>query len=256
MLPNSEVPFANKWNKKLKKLTSSYMVISYCYVPEDPYSVCYIGKDTAVAGLSGKSIQYVNVSGKINLRQLMTLDHECFDIACHGDTLYVSSGDTIYKYDKNCKQKEALYHYPDIIDLSSIAISDNGERLYLMANTDVTTIDDKGNHLFNEQFDGYYSLCDICIAGEGIVLVLVANNNVHQLDYNGKKYRTVDSMPLNISFPQSMCFDRERCTLIVDGREDKIYVYKLRVLVKLVNNIVLVNQEPNEKCITYLLLFI
>ncbi|XP_060557764.1 uncharacterized protein LOC132718154 [Ruditapes philippinarum] len=234
MLPNSEVLLADFRNNRLKKLNSLYKVVSHCDVRKSPYSVCYIGNDTAVAGLRGNTIQYVNVSGNINLRQLMKLDHECFDLACHGDTLYVNSGDTIYKYDKYCKQKQVLYHYPRIIDSPLIAISDNGERLYFRANTDVTTIDDKGNHLFNEQFDGY-SLRDICIAGEGIVLVLVANNNVHQLDYNGNRHRTVDSMQSYVLHPLSMCFDRERCRLIVGGLQegvlqDKIYVYKCEFL--------------------------
>ncbi|XP_060586272.1 uncharacterized protein LOC132742007 [Ruditapes philippinarum] len=232
MLPNDEVLLADLNNKRLKKLNSSYTVISHCDVPESPYTVCYIGNDTAVAGLRGNTIQYVNVSGKINLRHLVKLDHGCHDLACHGDTLYICSRDTIYTYDKNCKQKQVFYHYCDNLDRfyrHSIAISDNGERLYFKANTDLTTIDANGNHLFNEQFDGY-RLHDICMAGEGIVLVLDAANNVHQLDYNGKKYRTADNVPLNISFSQSMRFDRERCRLIVGGSEDKIHVYKCECL--------------------------
>jgi hypothetical protein len=229
MLPNDEVLLADKWNKRLKKLDSSYKVRNHCDVTEEPYSVCYIGNDTAVASLSGNSIQYVNISGNINLTQLVTLDHECYDLACHGDTLYINSGDTIYKYNKDCTQQHVLYHYPDKTYSPLIAISDNGERLYFKAKTGLTTIDDKGNHLFNEQFDGY-RLHDICMTGEGIVLVLDVANNVHQLYYNGKKYRTVNNMPINISFSQSMCFDRERCRLIVGGLEDKIHVYKCEFL--------------------------
>jgi hypothetical protein len=230
MLPNSEVLLADEWNRKLKKLNSLYEVISHCDLTDYPYSVCYMGNDTAVACFSGNTIQYVNVSGKINLRQLMTLDHECFDIACHGDTLYVSSGDTIYKYNKDCTQKQIIFHETSTkLNSPLIAISDNGERLYFKANTGITTIDDKGNHLSSSQFVDY-SLRDICIGGEGIVLVLDETNIVHQLDYNGKKHQIVDNMPLNISCPRLMCFDRERCRLIVCGFEGMIYVYKCEFL--------------------------
>jgi hypothetical protein len=232
MLPNSEVLLADKWNKRLKKLDSSYKIISHCDVPGVPYSVCYIGNDTAVAGSIGNSIQYVNVSGNINLTQLMKLDHECLGLACHGDTLYVSSGDTIYKYNKDCKQKQVIYQYVENrtrFNINPIAISDNGERLYFMTVTGLATIVVKGNHIFSSQIDDY-GIRDICIAGEGIVLVLDVKNNVHQLDYTGKKHRTVESMPLNISIASSMCFDRERCRLIVGGFQDKIHVYKCQVL--------------------------
>ncbi|XP_060584150.1 uncharacterized protein LOC132740287 [Ruditapes philippinarum] len=233
MLPNSEVLLADSENKRLKKMNSSYKVINHCDVSEKPYSVCYIGNDTAVAGLRGNSIQYVNVSGNINLRQLMKLDHACFGLACHGDTLYVRSRDTIYRYDKYCKQKQVIYHDRENLRafiLNPIAISDNGERFYLSKITGITTIDAKGNHILSLQFVGY-SLRDICIVGEGIVLVLdIKNNDVRQLDYNGKKHRTADKMPLNILDPHSMCFDRERCRLIVSGFQDEIYVYKCEFL--------------------------
>ncbi|XP_060584151.1 uncharacterized protein LOC132740288 [Ruditapes philippinarum] len=225
MLPNDEVLFVDIRNKRLTKLDCSYKVTSHCDVPGNPYSVCYICHDTAVAGLRGNTIQYVNVSGNINLRHLVELDHECYDLVCHGDTLYVTSGDTIYKYDKYFKQKQSIYHYRENLDIfyiPSIGISDNGERIYFGTNKILTTIDAKGNHIFSEQLD----IHDVCFAGEGIVLVLDAKNNLHQLDYNDKNHRTVDIMPLNIVVLRSLCFDRERCRLIVGGDADKIYVYK------------------------------
>jgi hypothetical protein len=242
MLPNCEVLLADYNNNRLKKLDSSYKVRNHCDVTEEPYSVCYIGNNTAVASLGRYTIQYVNVSGKISLIQLMKLDHECFDIACHGDTLYVRSGDTIYKYDKNCGQKHVLYHYRNILPMlyrASIAISDNGERLYFWTNTGLTTIDANGN-LISSQFVEY-DVSDICIAGESIVLVLDAKNIFHQWDYNGKntfhqldyagiKHQTINNMPINLLLPPSMCFDRERCRIIAGGNEDHIYVNKCEFL--------------------------
>ncbi|XP_060574206.1 uncharacterized protein LOC132731926 [Ruditapes philippinarum] len=238
MLPNSKVLLADSMNNRLKTLNSLYKVVSHCDVRKSPYSVCYIGNDTAVAGLRGNTIQYVNILGNINLTQLEKLDHVCYDLACHGDTLYVSSKNTIYKYDKNCKQKQVLYHNPKIIYSPKIAVSDNGERIYLGLRTDLTTIDAKGNHLDDSsQIDDYntllHNICDICIAGEGIVLVLkqkILKNNVHQLDYNGKKLQAVDNITLDILFLRSICFDRERCRLIVGSGEDKIHVYKCEFL--------------------------
>jgi hypothetical protein len=228
MLPNDEVLLADSRNQRLKKLNSSYKVISHCDVDEYPTSVCYLGNDTAVADLRPNIVQYVDVSSNIKLRQLVKLDHECCGLACHGDTLYVSSGDTIYKYDKYCKQKQVLYHYPDIIYNPSIALSDNGERLYFNTNSSLTSIDAKGNGVFSSEFG--HIIRDICIACEGIVLVLDETHNLHQLDYNAKRHRTVNKMPCSISFPPLVCFDRERCRLIVGGSEDKIHVYECKVL--------------------------
>ncbi|XP_060559583.1 uncharacterized protein LOC132719750 [Ruditapes philippinarum] len=232
MLLNGEVLLADFTHKRLKKLDSWYKVISCTDVIVHPYSVCYIGNDIAVAGLKGNSIQYVNVSGHIKLTQLVKLDHECFSLAYHDGTLYVSSADTLYKYDKYCKQKHIIC--PKELHMSNIytiAISDNGERLYIRTHNGLTSLDAKGNHIFSSQLDG--NRChDMCIAGEGIVLILALTNNVHQLDYNGKlKFGTVNAVPFGISI-QSMCFDRERCRLIVGGNEDIIRVYNCEFLPK------------------------
>jgi hypothetical protein len=229
MLPNGEVLLADSLNNRLKKLNSSYKVISYCDVTKQPVSVCYIGNnDTAVASL-GDSIQYMNVSGHITLRQLVGLDHLCFGLACHGDILFVNSGNTIYKYDKYCKQKYVLYQYSKNLPMLAphmyaIAISDNGERVYFRTKTGLTTIDAEGNHIFSSHISG---IRDTCIAGEGIVLVLNNTRILHQLDYNGKIHQTVHLtfIPIPISLKYRMCFDRERCRLIV-GIDDMIYVYK------------------------------
>jgi hypothetical protein len=233
MLPNGEVLLADKWNKRLKKLNSSYKVISYCDVTEIPFSVCYIGNDTAVAGL-GDTIQYVNVSGNITRRQLVNLDHKCFGLACHGDILYVHSGDTIYKYDKyKCEQKYVLYEFSEnpfmsYTNMNAIAISDNGERVYFVTESGLTTIDAEGNHIFSSHNSG---IVDTCIAGEGIILVLESINSLRQLHYNGKIQQPVQ--PNSIPFPTtmfSMCFDRERCRLIFGDDDDMIYVYNCEIL--------------------------
>ncbi|XP_060589803.1 uncharacterized protein LOC132744992 [Ruditapes philippinarum] len=234
MLPNGKVLLADRYNYRLKKLNSSYKVISYCDVTAIPFSVCYIGNDTAVASL-GDTIQYVNVSGNITLRQLVKLDHKCYGLACHGDILYVNSGDTIYKYDKDkCEQKYVLYQNGENLHMPytfvhPIAISDNGERVYFRSNTGLTTIDAEGNHIFISRNSGIF---ETCIAGEGIILVLGETNNLHQLDYNGKIHQTVDlnSIPFPTTSMYTMCFDRERCRLIVGGVDNMIYVYKCEIL--------------------------
>jgi hypothetical protein len=233
MLPNGEVLLADRMNKRLKKLNSSYKVISYCDVTKHPLSVCYIGNDTAVASLKD-AIQYVNVSGNITRRQLVKLDHKCYGLACHGDILYVNSGDTIYKYDKDkCEQKYVLFQSNEYLlihykSTNAIAISDNGERVYTMSDIGLTTIDAEGNHIFSSHNSG---ILYTCIAGEGIVLVLDKTRSLHQLDYNGKIHQTVrlNSIPFQTTLMYSMCFDRERCRLIV-GDGDMIYVNKCEIL--------------------------
>ncbi|XP_060572703.1 uncharacterized protein LOC132730737 isoform X3 [Ruditapes philippinarum] len=235
MLPNGEVLLADSGNKRLKKLNSSYKVISYCDVTAIPLSVCYIGNDTAVASL-GDAIQYVNVSGNITRRQLVELNHNCYGLACLGDILYVHSDNKIYKFDKDkCEQKYVLYQLSKNLHtvpyMFAIAISDNGERVYFGTNTGLTTIDAEGNHIFSSYIGDKY---DACIAGEGIVLVFntLVYSSLLQLDYNGKKHRTVElnSKPFDTTSMYSMCFDRERCRLIVGSRYDMIYVYNCEIL--------------------------
>ncbi|XP_060584650.1 uncharacterized protein LOC132740701 [Ruditapes philippinarum] len=240
MFPNREILIYDSKNKGLKYLNSLYQVVSYCALSKHIYFLCYIGNNTAVVGLDINSIQYVDVSDNINLRKLVTLDHDCLCLACHGDTLYINSGYGIYKYDKYCKQRQDIYFYsiePHMFSEHSVAISDNGERLYFNANTGLTTIDAKGNHIFTSSQFVEYKIRDICIAAAGIVLVLDKTNTLHQLDYTGKKHRTVYKIPFTHLYACSICFDRDRCRLIVGGLEDKIYIYKCQFLP---------NQEPTE----------
>ncbi|XP_060587235.1 uncharacterized protein LOC132742776 [Ruditapes philippinarum] len=234
MLPNSEILLADNRNKKLKKLNKKFKIVSCCKLPNRPFSVCYIGNNLSIIALHGNVIQYVKVSGEIELRNEVPLSHECFGLACHGDTLYVASKSTIYTYDKRCDKKRILYQHGgrDQFYKYPIAISDNGERLYICTDKALTTIDSNGNHISTYQLDGLYDP-DVCVANNGIVLLLGGRDNdkVYQLDYNGKnESETVRNFSDYSRSLMSLAFDRERCRLIFGDYTNYLHVYKCELL--------------------------
>ncbi|XP_053394481.1 uncharacterized protein LOC123524758 [Mercenaria mercenaria] len=233
ILPDGNILLLDNGSSRLKKLDSSYNVVSHCDIPYVFYSrpdMCYIGDDRAVVCSStDRIIQYVNVSGKLKLEHTVKLDHKCYGLACHGDTLYVGGFGTIYTYNRDCQEKHVLYNTNNAY-FFHIAVSDDGERIYIPTGIGgLVTIDNKGNHLFTLKHGQWYETSDLCIVGDGTVLVLDTEGHVHQVDYNGKQVlgTVVDkSMSLRTT---SMCFDRQRCRLFAaEYVENYIPVFQLQ----------------------------
>ncbi|XP_053389224.1 uncharacterized protein LOC128552218, partial [Mercenaria mercenaria] len=234
MHPDGNVLLVDTINGKLKKLGSSYNVVSQCDILKVSYwtDVCYIGDDRAVVCYENGKIQYVNVSDKLKLEHYIKLDHGCKGLACNSDKLYVRDDNTIYTYTIRCEQKHLLYSIKGINPcFSRIAISDNGELIYITIGAKgLITIDNKGNHLFTLKPDICNVTVDVCVVGDGTVLVLDENASVHQVDYSGKQVLgTVIVQSDNVDTQYPFCFDRQRCRLIVAGSRDNcIHVFKLQ----------------------------
>ncbi|XP_053389222.1 uncharacterized protein LOC128552216 [Mercenaria mercenaria] len=238
MLPDGNILLLDESNLKLKKLDISYNVVSHCdiFPLSDSSSwidVCYIGNDRAVVCCDNGRIQYVNVLGKMKLDHDVKLDHNCLALACHGDTLYASGGDAIYTYTIHCQGKHLLYNIKvtDPLFSSRIAISDDGERIYIANGTEgLITIDNKGNCLFTLKPDTWYLISDVCVVGDGTLLLLDGLASVHQVEYSGKQVLgTVVDQSYILSVPTSLCFDRQRCRLIVSTKgRNIVYVFMLQ----------------------------
>ncbi|XP_045159431.1 uncharacterized protein LOC123524897 isoform X2 [Mercenaria mercenaria] len=220
LLPNGHILLTDSGNKRIKKLDTSYYAVSHCDLPGPSYGLCYIGKDIAVVseGPAG-NIQFVNISGKMKLEHTVKLDHECYALAFHGDTLYVTDRNTVYTYNKDLQQKKMLYCNGRLTVfeiMCGIAVTDDGERLYITALSGGTiTIDKNGNHLFTFKHKVDFAR-DVCVVGDGTVLVLDKSNVVFQVDYRGGKDLGKIVCPSDgLELPESLCYDRQNCRLIV-----------------------------------------
>ncbi|XP_053395660.1 uncharacterized protein LOC123525798 [Mercenaria mercenaria] len=165
------------------------------------------------------NIQFVNISGKMKLEHTVKLDHECYALAVHGDTLYVTDRNTVYTYNKVLQQKKMLYCNRCLKEFEimyGIAVSDDGERLYITAlSGSIITIDKNGNQLFALNY-GHDFARDACVVGDGTVLVLDKSNVVFQVDYRGEKDLGNVVCPSDgLELPESLCYDRQNCRLIV-----------------------------------------
>ncbi|XP_053395679.1 uncharacterized protein LOC123524789 [Mercenaria mercenaria] len=232
-LPDGNILLVDFGNDRLKKLDSSYNVVSHCDfhdVSSVMTAMCYIGDDRTVVCDSTDRIRYVNVSGKLKLEHTVQLYHRCNGLACHGDTLYVRGDGTIYTYSRDFLEKHVLYNINDYSAYSiHIAVSDDGERIYIpTGNGGLVTIDNKGNHLFTLNRGPRYEADDVCIVGDGTMLILDNKGGVYQVDYNGKQVLGTVVVQSE-SLRASLCFDRQRCRLILPQyRENYISVFQLQ----------------------------
>ncbi|XP_053390276.1 uncharacterized protein LOC128553183, partial [Mercenaria mercenaria] len=157
MLPDGNILLIDNNNDRLKKLDSSYNVVSHCVIHILSHSrtnVCYIGEERAVVCNGFCRIQFVNLSGNMKLEHDVKLEHHNNDLVCHGDTLYVRDDNTVYTYNRHFQEKHVLFNIQDLTRniipvspriMTHMAISDNGERIYISNNeAGLVTIDNKG----------------------------------------------------------------------------------------------------------------
>ncbi|XP_045195203.2 uncharacterized protein LOC123550852 [Mercenaria mercenaria] len=231
VLPNGNLFLIDIENNSIKKLNRSYKLVGNCNFARKPYDMCYIGNERIAVSLEFCEIQFVKVSGKMKLEKLVKLDHKCWGLACHGATLFVNSGREIYTYNLECKQQQFLYRSTDLTDAyGRIAVSDDGKRIYAVFFSGVLIVLDKrGKHLSTLQIDVSNQVTDVCIVGDGSVLVLEYRGSVYQVDYRGERVLgTVVTESDGLEDVASFCYDRQRCRMNVGFKKDTVSVFELQ----------------------------
>ncbi|XP_053390281.1 uncharacterized protein LOC128553188 [Mercenaria mercenaria] len=239
-LPNDDVLIGSRYSADLMKLGSSYDLISRCVLPSTPSSVCYIGNGRAAA-VCGNKLVFLDVTSNNVLYETLLPIFEMKSIACHGDMIYICDRESLYTCNTNGTNLRNVYSVKEktsilktkkqIINLGShfesIAVSDNGETIYIIDQSKLHIIHSNGDLLSNKEI--VQGPVGICCLGNDLIVCCNRPRVLKQLDFKGddvKMHKLNDIFSI-VSLP-SLCYDRKRSNLIVGCEEGDILVFDIK----------------------------
>ena len=237
-LPSGEILLVDNYNSILIKLDSRYKITNTLNLQLKSSYVCHI-RDTevVVSTQRDKSLYFVDTIHDMRLIRTVDIDQVCHALACHGDTIYVGDGyRSVYAYN-TYGVRQFLYTNPNIIFSTalvlrnSIAVSDDGSKLYISANGKLVTIDKTGKELFTLNHTDIRETSAVCLDNQGHVFVSSRNKTILQISADGK--RIVGVIYLKDYFPckalRTMVFHRKNVALVLAGISDSITIFKLEL---------------------------
>ncbi|XP_053387590.1 uncharacterized protein LOC128551145 isoform X2 [Mercenaria mercenaria] len=238
-VPNGEVLFGSRHCTDLLKLDSSYDVISRCVLPSIPSGVCYIGNGRAAAVCGNKLVFLDVTSNEVSHEALLS----CFDmksIACHGDMIYICDRASLYTCNTNGTHLRTVYSVKEktsifktkkhIINLGnnfeSIAVSDNGETIYIIDQSKLRIIHSNGDLLSTKEIVPAPS--GICCLGNDLIVVCNRPHVLKQLDFKGDEVKTHTLKDVTFIFTlSSFSYDKKRSKLIVGSEDGYLFTYDI-----------------------------
>ncbi|XP_053381075.1 uncharacterized protein LOC123561306 [Mercenaria mercenaria] len=222
-------------NYKLKRLdSSSYTVIDYCDLPVRPWQVCSINKYQAAVCLPNQlEVHFISLSNRMTLTNKITTDFYCSGLAYANDNLYISdlhtsvyiysvSGRKLKQFSKDQSGKELFS------DISSLAVSEDGSRIYVADSYDGLIILDNNGKVVG-LFDGPqldYAYCSY-LTGSGSLFVCGRNsNNVLQFGLDGKLIGEVVKFDDDARY-QAICCNQQTSRMVLGRSENEIRVYDI-----------------------------
>jgi DNA-binding beta-propeller fold protein YncE len=193
--------------------------------------MCYISNNTVAVSL-GQKLQFANISGDMNLMQSVDTDHYCKGLTYHDSKILTVNDNSVFIHNYNGKQERCLFTYDSNAYFQGIAVSDDGQRIYITSwNMGLVTIDNKGNHLFTLSDPELNDPFRLSLDNHGNVLICYPHSNiVMQVSPDGKNemgriIKATDS----IEWPNSLYFDRNTSSIIVGcGGSAYLYVFDLK----------------------------
>lgn len=232
MMPNGDILVTDENNKRIKKLDSTFSVVSHCELPNAPYDVCHVENDLAAVGLWGKTIQVMNVKEHLVVESSFELDHSILGLLYSRKKFYVSDDRFVYTYNPDGSGKHLLYKTDvELVCLSKMTFSGDGEKIFIVDGYGgLVTIDRKGTPLFSLREEELKMSRGICLSKDKTILVCeYENNTVLHIDEEGERVLgTVLVKSSGINRPTALLFDKKRSKLIVFQRDKNMFlVYDL-----------------------------
>lgn len=232
MLPSGEILITDENNKRLKKLDSTFNVVSHVELPNAPYDVCAMENDLAAVALWGKTIQVMNVKEHLVVDHSFELEHSILGLLYSRKKFYVSDDRFVYTYNHDGSGKHLLYKSDvELVCFSKMTFSGDGEKIFIVDGYGgLETIDRKGNHLFTLREDVLKMSRGICLSKDKTILVCEYEyNTILHLDPDGERiFGTVLAKSHGINRPTALLFDKKTSKLIVFQRDKHTFlVYEI-----------------------------
>ncbi|XP_053407026.1 uncharacterized protein LOC128559438 [Mercenaria mercenaria] len=235
-LQDGSILLADHYNKKLKRLDSSYMIKESIPLDGQPIGICSVGKkEVAVCLFSVGKIQFVSVENNLKLTSTISVDTGCYGIsyretidemyACCGTSInvYNRAGTLLRAYDKGING-EQLFSGTRQVTVNAA----NSQIIVADSNKGLVALDIRGKNewlLSDQELIGAWGLC---ILPNGFILAgVISSNNVLQVDKTGRKMGVLLGAIEGFNQPYSLAFGKHDSRLIVGSCSQEIFVYTL-----------------------------
>ena len=233
-LPNGDIVITDCSNNKVKLLDEKFKVLDQCKIPPHPRDICCLDDGTVFVTVCDqerwREIQKLQIKArKIEPKNTIKLDHDCYGLARYNDQLFVSSHTALYVYTMDGELVKKLYEdTTEMFTIWRIAVADDGERIYVAdySNDRLITLNKEGEQIASLSDNDLEGPSGICVAGNGSVLICGEHSNaVLQVDKEGKqKLVTLVNMNTTAKRAEVLWFDRDKRQLIVGQDNNSILV--------------------------------
>jgi len=223
VLPNGQTLLADSKNNSLKLLNDKFTMISSHNLGEPPRPMCYVGNSEVAVAMNGNNkstIQYTRVTdGPFYYKESRQLDHVCSSMACHDDSLFVLSSDTLYLYTTRGSVGRVLHKlkHPDIY-IKHCAVSPDGTRIFIshLSHNTLTTLNLDGTLLHTFTDPEMIQPSAIHVSPAGHVFVGCENGTVLQVSSDGtRKLTTIAGSEGTKRDIRSLCYNTNTGDLVV-----------------------------------------
>ncbi|XP_053396827.1 uncharacterized protein LOC128556286 [Mercenaria mercenaria] len=215
--------FSNKTLKRANNVTTP--VLDYCNLPDQPYSVCCIGKHEAAVTLTNNTVQFVSLADQMTPTRQIKLTHKCFGIAYKGDKLYITDyGKSLYIYDMTGKVSKNITGNSLFQWSRHIAFSGTGKETFVTCQAKgLINLDVNARHTNTYTASELLVTTGVCSDGRGNLFVCGhGSNNVVQIGQDGNKFGEIVKSSNGLKSPQSLCFNQRTSTLVVTQSDSNI----------------------------------
>jgi DNA-binding beta-propeller fold protein YncE len=207
-----------------------------CNLQKSPHDVCYISNEEAVVTYEDTFVDIVSIGNPRKSMKRINLPYTCFGIICDNSkfiTTDYSHNVHIYDLDFNNKTtvSEDIHGSPTFSESRRIAVSDNGDRLFVTdSENGVVILENNGSYIKTIKEQRLSGEDGICTDRRGnIFLCGYHSNNVVQISEEGESFGVILRKADGIVNPQSVCFNPSNNTLFISLlNNDVVKVFELK----------------------------
>ena len=232
-LPTGNVVITDANNDKVKLLDKNYKVVDMCDIPKSPEDMCHIiDHEVAVAVREEDKRNEIHIIKAVKSEMccvmVVKLHIECCYIAHNAGKFYVGSNDALWLYNLTGNLERKVYTG----EMGRLAVSDNGERIYILNGYDgrVVTLDNTDKLLAVFEDSRLIEPAGIAVTDNGSVLACgYQSDTVVQIDKEGTRLVAAIVKPSNeFCAPYHLCFNRKTRELVVSYFGSFLHVLKLK----------------------------
>lgn len=232
-LPDGRLILCDSNNKKIKLLSTTFTLEDSIQFTEDPWDLAVINSTTVVTFSSNRWLQFLHVVPSLQLGASIHLDWACYGIDALNDTLYLTCRGSVTGYvrrlDFEGNSKGTVGADLRFMGPHCITVSPVSRKIFIsnFLNQAIMCVSADLKHVFNYTHSSLGRPYNILLDDlDNIVVSDPDNRNILIIDSSGKRQRNLLALPGYFD-PFALAYRRSDGTLVVSGRQDDLFVFKL-----------------------------